>query len=262
MSEFVTTSRGDRVAFDRRGTGPAIVFIAGAGIHRTIDPSTTETAQKAADAGLTTIVHDRLGRGESPADGTLDLDRELEAVAALIQEAGGRAVLCGHSSGGTIALAAAVRGLPVAGLLLWEAPVTGESGEMTTWSAEVLRRIDEGNLEGALEHYMKDMPPEWLEGARQSSDWDAIVSGVLSYVADAQSLAWIESAPLSELLGGLRIPVEFLAGSETFPEMLHAAEVVTAAIPGAVSKRLKGADHSWDPDAMANEVVRFVNAAQ
>src|SRR5688500_13356415 len=114
MTSILTTARGDRVAYDRSGDGPALVFVAGAGPYRAGDPSTTETAERAAERGITTIVFDRLGRGESPADGMLDLDRELEAIAALIDVAGGRAVLCGHSSGGSIVLAAAVRGLPVA----------------------------------------------------------------------------------------------------------------------------------------------------
>ena len=113
MTEFTTTALGDRVAYDLRGDGPAVVFIAGAGPFRAIDPSTTETAELAAERGIRTIVFDRLGRGESPADGRLDLERELAAVAALIEVVGGSAVLCGHSSGCSIALAAAVSGLPV-----------------------------------------------------------------------------------------------------------------------------------------------------
>lgn len=262
MSPLIVTRRGDRVAHDIRGDGPAVVFIAGAGIHRAIDPWTTETAERISRAGVTTIVYDRLGRGDSSAVGVLDLDRELDTLADLISEAGGSAVLCGHSSGGSIALAAATRGLPVNGLILWEAPITGESADVIRWTSEVMRRIDAGELESALEHYMKDMPPEWLDSARTSPEWPAIVAGVVSYVADAQSLAWVESAPLNVLLSDIRVPVEFLTGTQTSPEMLHAADVVTAAIPGAASKRLKGEDHVWDPEAMAAEVVEFVRAAK
>ena len=29
MSEFVTSTAGDRIAYDRYGTGPALVFVAG-----------------------------------------------------------------------------------------------------------------------------------------------------------------------------------------------------------------------------------------
>lgn len=67
MSTMLATGSGDHVAFDKRGDGPAVVFVAGAGPFRAIDPCTTETAERAAAAGTTTIVYDRLGRGESPA---------------------------------------------------------------------------------------------------------------------------------------------------------------------------------------------------
>lgn len=253
----VLTSSGDRVAFDRYGDGPAVVFVAGAGQFRATDPGTTETAERAAAAGITTIVYDRLGRGESPAEGVIDLDREIAAIAALIDEAGGSAVLCGHSSGCTIALAATVRGLPVDGLMLWEAPIGGITGGTAKWADEILRRIDEGDLEGALVHYMKDMPSEWLEGARQSPMWPAMVARVVSNVADAQSLAWTESAPLKELLAPVRVPVACLTGMETFPLMLDAAAAVVAAVPGAAHKSIPGKNHSWEPEAMAEEVARF-----
>ena len=41
MTEFVTTSNGDRVAYDLYGSGPGLVFVAGAGPFRAIDPDTT-----------------------------------------------------------------------------------------------------------------------------------------------------------------------------------------------------------------------------
>ena len=57
-----TTAGGDRVTYDLRGTGPAVVFVAGAGPFRAVDPITTRTAELLADAGVTTVVFDRLGR--------------------------------------------------------------------------------------------------------------------------------------------------------------------------------------------------------
>lgn len=260
MTEFTTTALGDRVAYDLRGDGPALIFVAGAGPSRATDPWTTETAELAARGGIRTIVFDRLGRGESPAAGRLDLDRELAAIAALIEVAGGSAVLCGHSSGCSISLAAAARGLPVAGLVLWEAPFGPEGGPAREWAAEVDRRIDAGDLEGALAYYMKDMPPEWLEGAKQSPDYPRYVAQVVSYRADGESLAWVESAPMAELFRDIRVPTEVLLGESTFPGLFDAAEAITAAIPGATWKQVPGADHTWEPAPMASELVRFVGA--
>ncbi|GAA1806082.1 alpha/beta hydrolase [Agromyces neolithicus] len=261
MTDYITTSHGDRVAYDLRGDGPALIFIAGAGPYRAIDPWTTETAELASRDGIRTLVYDRLGRGESPATGRLDLDRELTVITSLIELVGGSAVLCGHSSGCSISLAAAARGLPVAGLVLWEAPFGPQDGPAREWAAEVERRIDAGELEGALEYYMKDMPPEWLEGARRSPEYPEYVAQVVSYRADGESLAWVESAPMAELFRDIRVPVDVLLGDETFPALFDAARAITAAIPGATWKQVPGADHSWEPASMARELVEFVTAA-
>ncbi|MFC5502377.1 alpha/beta fold hydrolase [Lysinimonas soli] len=259
MTEYTTSSAGDRVAYDRYGSGPAIVFIAGAGPSRASDPGTSQTAAAAGRHGITTIVYDRLGRGESPAQGDLTLDRELSALEALLELAGGSAALCGHSSGCTIALAAAVRGLPVTGLLLWEAPLGGVS-DAKNWSVEFGRLVSAGELEQAQMLYMKDMPPEWLDGARRSPAWPAIYGQAGSLRADAESIAWAESAPLAELLRDIAIPVEVAVGRDTLPIMTAAAAALVAAIPGAESVILPGADHSWDPLPMAEEVARFVRS--
>lgn len=256
MTEFVTTDRGDRVGFDRHGSGPGLVFVAGAGPFRATDPWTTETA--AAATGLTTIVYDRLGRGESPADGAIGLDRELAAIAALIDVAGGSAVLCGHSSGCSIALAAAAAGLPVGGLVLWEAPLGDGAGPTREWVEEVEQRMDAGDLVGALAHYMKDMPAEWREAA--TSD-EQSVAQVVSYRADGESLVWAEALPYPERFADIRVPVLCLVGEQTFPGMPEAADAVAAAIPGARSHAAPGANHAWEPVPMANLLSEFATVA-
>ena len=58
-------------------------------------------------------------------------------------------MLCGHSSGCSIALRAAEAGLPVTGLALWEAPVAGDADETRAWSDEIERLIEAGDPEGA-----------------------------------------------------------------------------------------------------------------
>ncbi|TDD93445.1 alpha/beta fold hydrolase [Actinomadura rubrisoli] len=262
MSDQLKTSRGDRVAYDLRGSGPALIFIAGAGPYRAIDPYTTTTAESAARQGITTIVYDRLGRGESKVEGRIDLDRELDAVAALIEAAGGSAVLCGHSSGCSIALAAAARGLGVDGLVLWEAPLGPQDGGAREWAEEVDRRLDAGDLEGALTYYMKDIPPEFLDAWRASPEFPDLVAQAGSLRPDGESLTWAESAPLAELCAGIRVPVEVLVGEETFPVMLTAADSIVAAIPGATQKRMPGAAHTWEPEPMAKELAEFVKAAR
>lgn len=77
MTEFADTSAGDRIGFDRYGEGPGVVFVAGAGPLRATDATTTETARLVAEHGVQTLVYDRLGRGDSEAQGDLTLERDV-----------------------------------------------------------------------------------------------------------------------------------------------------------------------------------------
>ncbi|MFC8797435.1 alpha/beta fold hydrolase [Promicromonospora sp. NPDC057138] len=258
MTLYATTSQGDRVAYDLYGaSGSALVFVAGAGPYRAVDPVTTPTARLAADAGLTTVVFDRLGRGESPAEGRLDLDRELAAVATMIEVAGGSAVLCGHSSGCSISLAAADAGLSVDGLALWEAPLVAPADKTRAWADEIVRHLDAEDYVGATEKYMEDMPPEWLAGMKSAPDWPESARSSRSQRADAQSLAWAQQA-LEDGTLDITVPVLAMYGALTFPEMPVAAASIVASVEKGTDKEMPGAMHTWEPGPMAAELAEFV----
>lgn len=250
---------GDRIGFDRHGDGAGatpVIFVAGAGPFRAIDPVTTATAELMPT--VSTIVYDRLGRGDSaPLAGDIGLERELAALAALIELAGGSAVLCGHSSGCSIALAAAARGLGVAGLVLFEAPLGQSPQETRAWIGEFERRLDAGNFRDAMDHYMKDMPQQWREQLLDDPLW---VGQAPSLRADGESLVWAESGDYAATFAGITVPVLTVVARETFPQMPAAARAVAAAIPGGRAVEVAGADHSWDPAAMAALLTDFVNA--
>jgi len=261
MSEHVTTSRGDRVAFDHHGPegAPAVLFIAGAGPQRSTDRVTTATAELLAATGIQSTVHDRLGRGESAVDGPIDLARELEAIRALVARVGGRAVLVGHSSGCSIALAAADAGVPASALALWEAPLTEGAEATADWWGRCAALIADGELERALETYMEDMPPEWLEGARHSPGFPAMVAQVVSYVPDGESMVWATARPFAEAFASIAVPVVAAVGTETFPGMPETAAAIAEAT-GGTSIEVEGRWHSWEPAAMAAVLADLARA--
>lgn len=260
----VTTGRGDEVAYDVVGEGPTVVLVSGAGSLRG-DAGVAETARLLAGAGVRAVVPDRLGR-QGPASGSdaperWDLDRELEALAAVVDDHGGRAVLCGHSSGCSISLRAAAAGLPVAGLVLWEAPLSMPAARAAEWADGLGQRLDAGELEAAQEWYMRDMPPEWLAGAKASPAWPAIYAGSVGLRADAQSIAWataqLESGRLRDEVG---VPVLAVYGTSTVPGMPEAAQRVAAVLPQAEVREVGGAGHAWDPAAFAPVLATFTTA--
>src|SRR5919109_4561231 len=100
---FVTSADGTRIAFEREGSGPTIVLVAGAlddGSENA--PLATELARR-----FTVLNYARRGRSRSGDTQPYAVDREIDDVDALIGAAGGSAHVYGVSSGGALALRAA-----------------------------------------------------------------------------------------------------------------------------------------------------------
>jgi pimeloyl-ACP methyl ester carboxylesterase len=98
----VLSKDGTPIAFDRTGTGPPIILVDGALCYRASGPMGPLAAQLASD--FTVFTYDRRGRGDSGDTDLYAVEREVEDIDALIDEAGGRAFVCGVSSGAALAL--------------------------------------------------------------------------------------------------------------------------------------------------------------
>lgn len=227
MALQVTTTHGDTVAYDRYGSGPPLIFIHSAGSFRENEPLLATTAQRVAQRGFTTIDYDPPGRGESTAAPRIHLERAVAALAALIDTVGGSAMLCGHSSGAAIALHAAASGLPITGVVLWEIPLIGTARQAQVLAEEFSALLDAGDHHSAIEYFYQDIPPEILEDYRQSPLWNSLVVEAQSQRPDAQALAWFHSAPLSELLADVRIPMIAVVGESTIDETRRAADAIS-----------------------------------
>jgi hypothetical protein len=104
------------------------------------------------------------------------VDREFEDLQALIDLAGGATFVHGFSSGATLALLAAERGLSIARLSLLEPPL-GVSDTpppaATGVSGEVARLIVTGRRGDAYEHWMRGIgvPAEMIAEMRDGPPW-------------------------------------------------------------------------------------------
>jgi pimeloyl-ACP methyl ester carboxylesterase len=258
MTTFATSADGTRIAYDRVGEGPTVILVAGAMQFRAFDPITVDMAGRLADRGFTVVNYDRRGRGESVASGPFTLAREVEDIRALIEANGGEAALYGSSSGGAISLAAAAAGLSITKLALWEVPLDEELGQQgAEFLAGLRERIAAGDNGKVVEYFMKDMPPEWLEGSKQGPAWPIMCGVAPSLEADAESVAWTQSAPRKELWTNVTQPTLVLVGEETLPIMPPAAESIVDSLPRARLERIPAASHSWDPAVMTPVLAEF-----
>jgi pimeloyl-ACP methyl ester carboxylesterase len=259
VTEYATSADGTRIAFDRYGSGPAVIFVPAAMQFRAFAPQTGDLASALAAEGFTVVVYDRRGRGESVSPGPFTLAGELADLRALIDAIGGRAALVGNSSGGAIALAAAAAGLPVTAVALWEVPLDPELGsEGAQFLAGLRERVEAGDQVGTIEFYMQDMPPEWLEGARRSPAWRVMTAISATLIPDAEALAWTQTAPYADLFGPIAVPVLAMYGTEALPLFPPAANAIAAAVPDGRVATVAGREHSWDRAEMTRALADFL----
>lgn len=118
---FARSADGTRIAYEVRGSGPALVLVDGALCQRSMGPA---RGLAAALAGSFTVhAYDRRGRGASDVgQAPYHPDREVEDLVAVIDAAGGRAHVLGCSSGAALALVAAAQGAPIDRMVAYEAP--------------------------------------------------------------------------------------------------------------------------------------------
>src|SRR6266540_5689115 len=115
---LTVSADGTKIAYDKTGQGPALILVAGAFQDRLAMGAYAEPLSK----HFTVYNYDRRGRGESGDTQPYAVQREIEDIDALIQEAGGSAFVFGGSSGGVLTLDAAAHGSNITKLAIYEPP--------------------------------------------------------------------------------------------------------------------------------------------
>jgi hypothetical protein len=152
----VVSRDGTSIAYERSGSGPAVVLVDGALCSRAFGPMPKLAPLLAPH--FTVLMYDRRGRGESADRPPYDVAREVEDIDALVRAAGGRAHLVGLSSGAALALHAASRGVAVGKVAAYEPPYVAQGGAPQTAHEPALRAmIGAGKRGDAVKYFMRDM---------------------------------------------------------------------------------------------------------
>lgn len=252
----VTSADGTTIAYDRSGHGPALIPVTGAFADRAATRSTAETLAR----DFTVYAYDRRGRGDSGDAAEYAVERELEDLDALIAEAGGSALLYGHSSGAVLALEAAMTGRPVDRLAAYEPPyiIEGTRPRPDDLTGRVTELIATGRRDEAIELFLTDsveLPAEAVAGMRTSPMWEGMRSIAHTLVYDLT------------VCGDVRVPVDRLAAigcptlvllGEDSPAWFGATtRAVTSAVPDARLTTLGGAGHGAPDDVLAPVLTEF-----
>ncbi|SNS96691.1 Lysophospholipase, alpha-beta hydrolase superfamily [Asanoa hainanensis] len=150
MTETARSADGTSIAFERVGSGPAVVCVDAAGAYRDHGPM-RPIAAALADS-FTVFTYDRRGRGQSGDTLPYAVEREIDDLAAVIAAAGGRAHVYAFSSGGLIALHAAAAGVPIDRMALLEPPLGEPGGSPLTGEMRAL--VGAGKHSEAAAHFL------------------------------------------------------------------------------------------------------------
>jgi pimeloyl-ACP methyl ester carboxylesterase len=259
MMNKVISKDGTPIAFDRSGSGPALILVGGAFQYRAIDSRTAQLASLLAPH-FTVYHYDRRGRGDSGDTLPYAVEREVEDLDALIREAGGAACVFGMSSGAVLALEASVHGLDITGLALYEPPFNNDEGTraaMLNYSRQLNDLLANGRRGDAVTLAMRTFgtPAEAIEGMRQSPGWSALESMAPTLAYDSAIMG--DYAVPSERLASISLPALVLDGGASPDWARSVVGTLAEALPNAQRRTLEGQTHNVDPQVLASVLVEF-----
>lgn len=253
MVETVQSADGTTIAFDRLGTGPALVVIGGA-MNTRLSPYPLATML--ADR-FTVVSYDRRGRGESGDAAAYSVEREVEDLGAIVAATGGAARLYGHSSGGILALEAAARGVPVEKLAVYEPPYTFDPDGPAASDPGVTTALEAGDPDGAVRAFMRmtGMDAASIDGISHAPFWAALVAIANTLPYDL-ALSGDGRVPVDRL-SSIAVPTLVMDGGSSAAWAARASDALVGVIPNATRLTLAGQDHGVDPAVLAPVLVDF-----
>ncbi len=256
----VTSKDGTTIAFDRSGQGPAIILIDGALGYRAFGPMGPLAALLVPHFSV--ITYDRRGRGESGDKKPYAVEREVEDIEALINQAGGSAFLFGTSSGGCLGLEATLRlGTKVKGLAIWEAPYNSDPADRPAWQGywkELNELVAAGRRGDAVALFMKFVgtPADQIDGMRQAPMWSMFEAVAPTLIYDATDMGGDDRSVPVERAARVTRPTLVMNGT-VIPFMLDTATALAKAMPHAQQCTLEGQPHNLDVKILAPLLVEF-----
>jgi pimeloyl-ACP methyl ester carboxylesterase len=262
----VRSADGTEIAAFRAGTGATTIIL--------VDPALSahdgSAKLSAALAGRFGVVsYDRRGRGSSGdahADSADPAD-EVADIAALIDAAGGRALLFGTSSGAALALEAAARlGDRVTGLIAYEPPFICDDSRpplAADLPARVAASVAEGDRSGAVGAFFVEaigLPRFAVAIMRMLPLWrraKALAHTLRYDFAVLEGTQWGQPLPV-ERWAGLTAPTIVMVGSKSEEFFHRTGRALADALPTVTYESLEGAHHGspeMSPDRIAARII-------
>ncbi|WP_135547979.1 alpha/beta fold hydrolase [Paenibacillus cymbidii] len=252
---------GTTLAYDVYGSGPALIYITGASCFRSFKPVLNDAKTFAKEFAV--YHYDRRGRGDSGNKLPYAIEREVEDIEAMIDAAGGKANLYGHSSGAVLALEAAMRlGDKVNKVVMYDPSYVHDEEEIASYgrlSEQVQQKLDEGNNKAAMKTFLKGigMPSMFVWLLPLFPGWKTMVALAPTLAYD---IALTKDLPPLERAARVTVPTQIIVGEKS-PAGIHDVSMKLAqAVPGAEFMKLAGQNHMVGAKVMLPILLRFLKS--
>jgi pimeloyl-ACP methyl ester carboxylesterase len=263
--QTVTSKDGTKIAFDKVGTGPAVILVTGALAYRAIDPTMAQLAELLGKH-FTVYNYDRRGRGDSGDTQPFAREREIEDLQALVEDAGGKALVFGFSSGSVLSLDATAVTPGITRLGVYEPPFVVDDSRQPVpadYAEHVATLVAKGQRDEAVEYFLTEVvgiPAEYIGGMKQDqTTWSGMigVAHTIAYDAAVVGNVW-QGKPLPvDRWVRVTVPVLVADGGASDAWMHHAADALANVLPHASRQTLEGQTHTADPKVLAPIIIEF-----
>jgi len=255
--DSVTSKDGTTMAFDRLGSGSAVILVSGGSVDRGSNAGVADILS----SDFTVFNYDRRGRGPSGDTPPYAVEREIEDIDAVVTAAGGSAYLYGSSSGAVLALYAAEK-LPgrITKLALWEPPfILDPSARPPADQVEQYNKmLAEGRRGDAAQYFMEKvvrMPAEFVASARSQPWWAA--NEALAHTLPYDATIMGDYSLPEDRARAVTIPTLVLDGGASFGFMGPTADALAKVLPRGERRTLAGQEHNIDPNVLAPALKEF-----
>ncbi len=242
--ETVLSKDGTKIAYDRVGSGPAVILVGGAFSYRGFVGNKKLIEQLSND--FTVYNYDRRGRGDSDNRLPYSVEKEIDDLKALIAAAGGSAYVFGNSSGGGLALLAAANGARIDKLAVYEVPymINEANRPSPDYRDRLQRLVDAGQLDATVKEFLRTMgaPGFAIFMMRIMPFWKNLraVANTLPYEVAVMG-DW--SLPAG-VLARITAPTLVIGGGKSDARLQRALKATTEALPHAQTRILEGQSHN------------------
>ncbi|HEY8283794.1 MAG TPA: alpha/beta hydrolase [Chloroflexota bacterium] len=263
--QTVTSKDGTTIAFDKLGSGPAVILVNGAIAYRAFDPTMAQLAEMLGKH-FTVYNYDRRGRGDSGDTQPFAKEREIEDLQALVEDAGGKAMILGFSSGAVLSLDAAAVTPGITKVGVYEPALIVDDSRQpvpANYTEHLTTLAAEGKRDEAVEYFMTQavgIPAEYIGGMKQDQGIWSGMTGVAHTIAyDAAFVGNVmQGKPLPpDRWIKVTLPVLVADGGASDAWIHHAADALAKVLPHAGRQTLEGQTHMVDPKVLTPVIIEF-----